>query len=228
MNDIASRFTTILGRLCATVGAFMAAQARGPQLVWLGTQAFSPIIQPNRATPLPPETWILLTHRLARLAHRFRTLFARYQAGTLPAPPPPRAQAARQRPPVPRLPVPRLPGKTGWIGARIADAAPCAGSIEHLLHNEPEMRDFVRQAPQAGRVLRPLARMLGVTLPAYLRLPPRPKRAPAFSRPALGRGGWAAKRTDEEGSAANPQPTPDRPLPPNIRAAARAWKKYDR
>ncbi len=217
MNDIASRFTTILGRLCAAVGAFMAAQARGPQLVWLGTQAFSPIIQPNRATPLPPETWTLLTHRLARLAHRFRTLFARYQAGTLPTPRPPRAQAARPRPPVLRL-----PGKTGWIGARIANAAPCAGSIEQLLHNEPQMRDFVTQAPQAGRLLRPLARMLGVTVPDWLRLPPRPKPAPRFSPLALGRG------EPKGGSAANPQPTPDRPLPPNIRAAARAWKKYDR
>ena len=222
MNDIASRFTTILGRLCAAVGAFVAAQARGPQLIWLGTQAFSPIIQPNRASPLPTETWIRLTHRLARLAHRFRTLFARYQAGTLPTPRPPRTRIARPRPPEPRPPEPRLPGKTGWIGARIANAAPCAGAIEHLLHNTPEIREFAAAAPQAGRLLRPLCRMLGVTLPAYLRLPPRPKRVPSFSPLALGRG------EPEGGSAANPQPTPDRPLPPNIRAAARAWKKYDR
>ena len=215
MNDIASRFTTILGRLCAAVGAFMAAQARGPQLVWLGTQAFSPIIQPNRAAPLPAETWTLLTHRLARLAHRFRTLFARYQAGTLPAPRPSRTQAARQRPPVPRL-----PGKTGWIGARIADAAPCAGSIEQLLHNEAQMRDFVAQAPQAGRLLRPLARMLGVTIPHWLRLAPRkPKPPPNLPAPGL-------RGEPEEGPSH--QGTPDRPLPPNIHAAARAWKKYDR
>ena len=206
MNDIANYLTAILGRLCAAVGAFTAAQARGRQLVWLGTQAFAPLTQPNHARIPPPETWTLLTQRLTRLAQRFRALFARYQAGTLPLPRPSRAGQPRQRSPEPRLPAAR-----GWIGAHIPAAAPCAGTIEHLLHNETEMREFVSQAPQAGRLLRPLARMLGLTLPDWLRLPPRaPKpRAPRTPAPA-------------------PTGTPDRPLQPEIRATARARKKYDR
>ena len=221
MNDIASLLTALLGRLCRAVGAVMAAQAHGPQLVWLGTRAFSPVPQPNQPAALPNETWFLLTQRLGRLAHRFRTLFARYQAGTLPAArtEPPRKRPARARPPYPRLPAAR-----GWINVRIpAAAAPCTGTLDMLLQT-PEIRDFVAAAPQAGRILRPLCHMLGLAAPDYLRLPPRPK--PAFSP--------LAKRAEPEvGSSLaapnSPQPpTPDRPIPRNILAAARAWRTKTR
>ena len=60
-----------------------------------------------------------------------------------------------------------------------------------------------------------LARMLGVTVPDWLRLPPRVRKPPA-PRPA----------TPAPTPAATGTGTPDRPLPPEIRAAARAWKKY--
>ena len=78
------------------------------------------------------------------------------------------------------------------------------------------MQDFVQAAPQAGRLLRPLCRMLGLIVPDYLRLPARPK-SPAKAPPL-----------PPKHQAAHHTGTPDRPLPPEIRAAARAWKKYDR
>ncbi len=73
------------------------------------------------------------------------------------------------------------------------------------------MAEFVPAVPRAGRLLRPLVHALGLAEPTWLALPPRPARTrtpPAALRPEPG--------------------TPDRPLPANIRAAVRAWKKYDR
>lgn len=218
MNDIASLLTALLGRLCRTVGGVMAAQAHGPQLVWLGTRAFAPIPQPNQPAALPNETWFLLTQRLGRLAHRFRTLFARHQAGTLPTP---RARPSSFRA---STPYPRLPAAHGWINLRIPAVAPCAGTLDMLLQT-PEMRDFVTAAPQAGRVLRPLSRMLGLTLPPWLRLPPRPK--PSCSPLALVRSEPDGGPSVAEPNSA-PPPTPFRPIPPNILAAARAWRSKTR
>ncbi len=214
MTNIAAYLTTTIGRLTQAIIAFMAMQSRATEITWIGAQAYTAVAQPNLAQPLPAETWHHLTQRLGRLAHRLRTLFARYESNTLPAPRPSRARIPQIRPPQPRLPTRR-----GWIGARIAAAAPCAGAIEHLLHNTPQMRDFVQAAPQAGRLLRPLAHMLGVALPEYLRLPRR-----LSPRPPRGEPEGGSRTTNHP----TPHGTPDRPLPPEIRAAARAWKKYDR
>ena len=211
MHSIPSHFTAILGRLSQAVAAFVAVQLRGPEIVWLGAQAYLPIVQPNQPAALPAETWLLLTHRINRVAQRFRALFARWQAKTLSAPRPSRAGSPSTRHPETRLPTTR-----GWIGAHIPAAAPCAGTLEYLLHHTPQMRDFVQAAPQAGRLLRPLCRMLGLIVPDYLRLPPRPKPAISCPPPACGES--------RSGTFA----TPHRPLQPEIRAAARAWKKYDR
>ena len=215
MNDIATNFTAILGRLCRVVGAFMAAQAQGPHRAWIGTQLYVAMVVPTALPALPAETWTLLTHRLNRLAQRFRALFARYPAGTVP---PPIQRKSRAGIPDSRPPSPRLPATRGWIGAHIAQAAPCAGSVEHLLHNEPAMRAFVTAIPQAGRLLRPLCRMLGLNPPDYLRLPNRPPR-PKSSFSPLALGG-----EPEAGSFR----TPDRPIPRNILAAARAWRRKTR
>lgn len=216
MNDIATHLTAILGRLSQAVAAFVAIQLRGPQVVWLGTQAYVAKPQPNQPATLPSETWILLTHRISRIAQRFRALFARYQAGTLPAPRPSRAGTPSNRHPETSLPTPRFPGGRGWIGAHIQAAAACTGTLDYLLLNTPQMQEFVQAAPQAGRLLRPLCRMLGLIVPDYLRLPPRPKPVISCPSPACG------------GSRSGALATPDRPLQPEIRAAARAWKKYDR
>ena len=99
MNDIATHLAAILGRLSQAVAAFVAVQLRGPQIVWLGNQAYVAKPQPNQPATLASETWIRLTHRISRIAQRFRTLFARYQAGTLPAPRPSRAGTPSNRHP---------------------------------------------------------------------------------------------------------------------------------
>ena len=209
MENIATHLTAILGRLSQAVAAFVAAQLRPPVVVWLGTQAYVAKPQPNQPTTLPSETWHQLTLRINRIAQRFRALYARWQAGTLPPLRPSRAGTQSRRQPQTRLPTER-----GWIGARIPAAAPCAGTIEYLLYNVPEMQDFVQTVPQAGRLLRPLLRALGLPAPDWLKLPPRPK--PIRTPPA------------KQSPPGEPPPTPDRPLPPNIRAAVRAWKKYDK
>ena len=214
MRDFTTRLVAILTSLRHAVAAFAARQDR-VQTTWIGTQAYSPIVPPNQPPKLPPETWPLLWHRLNRLAARFQALFARWQTNTLPMP--------RLRAPRPYIPreTPRLPTTHGWINARIPEAAPCAGTLDILLQHS-ELPKFLTEAPQAGRLLRPLLRALGLQTPDCLNLP-----KPKLLSPRPPRVGWAAKRTDEGGSVATP-PTPFRPLPANIRAAARAWKKYDR
>ena len=218
MRDFTTRLVALLTSLRHAAAAFAARQDR-VQTTWIGTQAYRPIEPPNQPPKLPAETWSLLWHRLNRLTARFQALFARWQTNTLPMP---RIRASRPYTPREYL---RLPTTPGWINQRIAEAAPCAGTLDILLQH-PELPKFLQQAPQAGRLLRPLLHALGLTLPPYLRLPPRPK--PSFSPLALGRGEPEGGSCVAEPNSAAPQGTPFRPLPANIRAAARAWKKYDK
>ena len=48
----------------------------------------------------------------------------------------------------------------------------CVGTL-CLAWEDPEMAELFAAAPQVGRVLRPLAHMIGATLPAWLKLPKR-------------------------------------------------------
>ena len=219
MLTIATRLVAILTSLRQAVAAFAARQTHVQSITWIGAQAFRPIEAPNQPPRLPAETWSLLhlrLGRLGRLAARFAALFARWQANTLPIP---RARTPRPSTPRPSTPPPsspsnyqRLPASRGCINLRIPEAAPCGGMI-HILLQEPELPRFLAAAPQAGRLLRPLLRALGLDAPDCLKLPPRPPRTrPRSHRPQL-------QPTDAQ---------PDRPLPAYVRAAARAWKKYDR
>jgi hypothetical protein len=105
--------------------------------------------------------------RVRRLGDRFARLAARATAGTLPL----RRQSAARGPDTAPSRPPTLP----WLMQAVAAAVHCAEPFNRLLA-DPEMAQLVAAAPQAGRILRPLCRMLGVKRPAYLR-PPR--RAPA-------------------------------------------------
>ncbi len=115
--------------------------------------------------------------RLQNLRKRFIALLARAQAGPLPPPRPPRNRKRearkRQRP---------FPEPFAWL-LKLGQwrVAPWRGDLERLLA-DPEMAVLLRNAPQAGRLLRPLCRMLGV-IPDPALLPPPPKR-PARARPA--------------------------------------------
>ncbi len=140
---------------------------------------------------------ILLWWRLQRLKARFLALAARARAGPLP-PPRTRQPGTRPRPgpgpgpgPLPgpgpgpgpehRKPQQRLPHKLGWLVAMLGWEVNLSNLLQKLLA-DPEMQELLRNAPQAGRLLRPLCRMLGVQ-PDPKILPPPPPRPPRV-RPA--------------------------------------------
>ena len=164
MKTLTTRFVAILTGLRAVIGTHLA-RDRSREAVF-----------------------VLLWTRIGRTANRFAALFARWRAGKLPRPRPSRAGQSRS----PRAPQPRLPRKHVWVVAEIGyQAAGYAGQLQHLLA-EPDMADFLAAAPQAGRLLRPLCHMLGITaapeLPASLALPPPPRFRPAPPPPPPHRG----------------------------------------
>jgi hypothetical protein len=115
---------------------------------------------------------LLLVHAwLGRLVQRFAALVARAEAGTLR---PPRRRPPRERPP--REPPPRWPKSFAWLIRMLPYQAACFGSQLQHQFSQPEMMALLEAAPQAGRLLRPLCRMLAIDLPPALRLPPRPRK----------------------------------------------------
>ena len=210
MTSLTSRLVAILTSLRHAVAAFAARESRAQTTTWIGALAFVQAPQSPTPRPLPVATWHLLWHRLNRLSARLNALFHRWQTGTML---PRRTRPLTPRPTTTRKPQPRLPRARGWINARIHEAAPCTGTLA-LVFQDPELPRFLAEAPQAGRLLRPLAHALGVPLPPCLSLPPRPP-PPRPLRPRPPR-------------PQKPPPPPlAHPLPANIRAAARAWKKLD-
>jgi len=175
MPTIAARITLILAHLRQAVAAFAARREATPD-VWLGTTLFLPIRQSGLPAPRPVATWNLLCARLARIATRVQALFDRWRAGTLPTPRPSRPG----RPYTPST-APRLPATRAWVVVQIPGSANFATQLEALLA-DPEFPPFLAAAPQVGRLLRPLCRMLGTPLPLPLALPKRPC-APRPARP---------------------------------------------
>jgi hypothetical protein len=194
MPNIVGLFIQITNLLCTAVGAHLARQARGPMVVLLGSRYFAQIEAPSPHKPIALDIWQLLARRALRLAARFRSLHARWAAGTLPAPRPRQpqvsAKAGAGASTTPRQPALRLPRERGWINKRIPEAAPCGGNLQALLYL-PECDRFVAEVPRAGRLLRPLCHALGVDLTPVLRLPtrahtPRPPRSrQSRARPGL-------------------------------------------
>ena len=134
--------------------------------------------------------------RLSRMVVRFEKLYARWRAGTLPKPRGPRPPRApreednakpRVRPPF------RLRGGRMWLVRHVQKSAAFASQLRHLLATDPEIPAFLEACPQAGRILRPLCRALGVNLPApygvtidhLVPIAPRPRRPrPSRRKPA--------------------------------------------
>jgi hypothetical protein len=160
---LSERFTEIIGGLCRALSAQGAwARAAGP----LG---------------------VLIWGRLCRMRNRFTALAARVRAGELPAKAPARRPPASPRPATPRPSaspdLPRLPPqRSGWLVRLVPEPHHLNAwrvPLDELLA-DPEMVALAAAAPQqAGRIVRPMCRMLGVKPPPYLQLPrprrPRPK-----------------------------------------------------
>ena len=96
---------------------------------------------------------VLLWHRLQRVAPRLARAMAR--------PPVQRARrAAVRRDQAERPPAARLPGRRGWRLRELGyEAAAYRSQVEALLR-EPAMQAALAAVPQAGRLLRPVFRML--------------------------------------------------------------------
>ncbi len=157
---LASRCATILAMLCAAVAARAARQAS--------------------VRPLLVQLW----GALRRLSGRLESLAARVQAGRLPAA---RPASRTPRPDRPRPPRPRLPAGFAWLVRQAPETAPYGAQLQALL-DDPDLAALLQAAPQAGRLLRPLCRMLGVRPGPALALkrppPPAARRRPGPQRPA--------------------------------------------
>ena len=149
---------------------------------------------------LPGPLILVVANRLNRIFHRLARYAARWQAGTLTPP--------RTRPPTPRRRAPAahapdiLPAGQRWLARLVPGIGVGASHLQHLL-DDPDMAAMLRAAPQIGRTLRPLWRMLSADrLPDILQ-PPRPASAPP-----------AAVATDPTLPADHRPPPPSRPPRP--------------
>jgi hypothetical protein len=96
------------------------------------------------------------------------------------------------------------------VNLRVPEAGQAAAMLHMMLHEAPDARAFLTEVPRAARLLRPLCHALAVDPPAWLKLPPRPRR-PRAARPPRPRR-W--KLTD-----------PELKLRPYEIRAIRYWKK---
>jgi hypothetical protein len=121
-----------------------------------------------------------LWYRFTRTARRFERLMARIATNTLPKPRRPRPHSSRPHrltPDAARLPA--LPTGHLWLIRAIPyEVAAYASQLNHLLA-DPATVEILATFPAAARLLRPLARMLGIDAPALKRSAPnrRPKAA---------------------------------------------------
>ena len=179
--SLADRFTRFIERLCAVIGVYAGV------FPWAG-----PLVSAaqGRVRRLGERFALLATRASGRKFSR-----ARRQGMTR------EVTAVRPRP---AIFLPTIP----WLMQAVGAALHCGEPLKRLL-DDPEMAQLVAAAPQAGRILRPLCRMLRVKRPAYLRTA---RRAAAQAEVPLGAGDSA--QTD-----CSSTPSPDH-LPQNDVAPA--------
>ncbi len=162
----------------------------------------------------------LLWTRLARLTARFDALVARLTAGHPAAPGRPRTRSASTAPartaPAAAL---RLPRSQAWLIRLLPGEAASYGCQLQALLADPQMAALLAAAPEAGRILRPLCRLLAIAPEGMLALPsaagkPAPKPRAAKPAPPLESGPtlaqmWAA--LTNQTPAAPPDPPPRKP-----------------
>ncbi len=171
--------------------------------------------------------WLVWPY-LNRLAARFTALTLRVQAGKGVMAPTTRLRAAAEGPRLqgPRLRPPGLPQGFAWLARLAPSILPLRSQVCHLL-GDPELAALLATAPGAGRILRPLCRMLGIEAgpgfpPALFHQPdPLPKPTPDSSPspdspPSLA----LAPPAPQARAAAPPAPEPPTPLRPPSRQRA--------
>ena len=161
-----------------------------------------------RVPALGPLLLLLVHNRLGRMVQRLDRLAQLWQAGTLPKPRPTRPAQANQAEPRPQSPQrPYLPAGQAWL---IRLAQPTVHYISHveLFLAQPDTKALIQATPEAGRILRPLCRMLGIALPAELRRPARPLPTPPGAPPQTVRASPPRRkpRSYQEFLAALPRP----------------------
>ena len=154
---------------------------------------------------------ILIWGRLSRMAVRFARLTARVAAGTAA---PRRRASPRKATARPRPPYQRLSRRFAWLPPVVPGAAAYGSQLQYLMA-DPEMAALIAAAPQMGRILRPLCRLLGVRPPPGLIAPPSARSAPCPRKRgeqhrSLSRSrDRAAKRIDDGVRASRAPQTPE-------------------
>lgn len=116
---------------------------------------------------------LLVQARLQRLSARFAALVARVEAGTLR---PARARATVQASQMRRVgSLGGMPRAFGWLCRLMPEGNLYAGMLEEQIHSDAELVALLAKAPQAGRLLRPVLRMMGRPVPESLRIPKLPQ-----------------------------------------------------
>ena len=95
--------------------------------------------------------------RIARMRTRLERLIALWRAGM--APPPRTSRAGEVRASIRQKSV--FPTSPAWLVGAVREAGAFGSQLEHLL-SQAECVAFLAAVPQAGRILRPLCRRLGV------------------------------------------------------------------
>ena len=135
-------------------------------LILSGLQATIAVVaaRDRRLTVLLVALW----GRIARMGSRLERLVAMWRAGTLPQARAPRVRSARTA-----MTRPSYPTTPPWLLRTLGHDAVAAGlQLLHLL-SEQECAAFLAAVPQAGRILRPLLRMLSRDpLPEVVRVAP--------------------------------------------------------
>ncbi len=165
--------------------------------------------------------WLVWPY-LNRLAARFTALTLRVQAGRGVAAPTSTTTRLRAAPEVARLRPPGLPQGFAWLARLAPSILPLRSQVCHLL-GDPELAALLAAAPGAGRILRPLCRMLGIKAGAdfpqalfHSPGPPEPPPSPdPLSPPA------PALPAPQARAAAPPAPEPLPSLRPSSRYRAR-------
>lgn len=133
---------------------------------------------------------LLICQRLGRIAARFAIVAARVGAGSLRTAPsraerrPATGSSAASRPAASPT-GPLLPRGFAWLLRLLPEAAAAGSQLQSLLC-DPEMAALISAAPQIGRLLRPLCRMLAVQPTPELRRNRTRRPAPAVGTAAPG------------------------------------------